>query len=146
MSDAEFISTYIADSATRGTNAAEAAKSEIREIDEMLNKAEQLKIRRMKLCSVLDHLGDDTYRRRRMNTIQSSEDIDVNNNAELIHNIIKVVSENSPIEVRDLIHKVGGYDQDILIHRALKWLGDQEIVSRDSEFRVQPGKNWKKEV
>jgi hypothetical protein len=146
MSVAEFISTYIADSATKGINAAEAAKSEIREIDEMLNKAEQLKIRRMRLCSVLDHLGDDTYRRRRMNTTQSSEDIDVNNNAELLQNIISVVSENSPIEVRDLIHKVGGYDQDILIHRALKWLGDQEIVSRDSEFRVQPGKNWKKEV
>ena len=146
MSDAEFISKYIADSAIKGFNAAESAKSEIHEIDETLNKAEQLKIRRMKLCSVLDHLGDDTYRRRRLNTTQLSEDIDVNNNAELLHKIIDVVEENSPIEVRDLIHKVGGYDQDILINRALKWLGDQEIVSRDSEFRVQPGKNWKKEV
>jgi hypothetical protein len=146
MSDAEFISTFIAESSIKGFNAAEAAKLEIQEIDETLNRAEQLKIRRMKLCSVLDHLGDYTYRRRRMNTTQSSEDIDVNNNTELLQKIIDVVGELSPIEVRDLIHKVGGYDQDILIMRALKWLGDQEIVSRDLEMRVQPGKNWKKEI
>lgn len=146
MSDAEFISTFIAESAASGANAAELAKQEIQNIDETLNRAEQLKIRRMKLCSVLDHLGDDTYRRRRMNTTQPSEDIDVQNNTELLQKIIDVVGEFSPIEVRDLVHKVGGYDQDILIMRALKWLGDQEIVSRDVDRRVQPGKNWKKEI
>ena len=146
MSDAAFISNFIADSAANGFNAATVAKEEIQSIDETLNRAEQLKIRRMKLCSVLDHLGDDTYRRRRMSTTQLSEDIDVENNTELLQKIIDVVGELSPIEVRDLIHKAGGYDQDILIHRALKWLGDQEIVSRDIDRRVQPGKNWKKEI
>ena len=146
MLDAAFISNFIAESSANGLDAATVAKEEIQSIDETLNNAEQLKIRRMKLCSVLDHLGDDTYRRRRMNTTQLSEDIDVENNAELLQKIIDVVGKLSPIEVRDLIHKVGGYDQDILIHRALKWLGDQEIVSRDVDRRVQQGKNWKKEI
>jgi hypothetical protein len=146
MSDVGFISKFIAESAAKGIDAKEIAKQEIQSIDEALNKAEELKVRRMKLCSVLDHLGDDTYRRRRTSTTQASEDIDIENNAELLKKIIDVVGEHSPIEVRDLINKSGGYDKDILIMRALKWLGDQEIVSRDSDRRVQPGKNWKKEI
>jgi hypothetical protein len=44
------------------------------------------------------------------------------------------------------VRKVGGYDQDSLIMRAVKLLGDQEIVSRDKDGRVQPGKNWEKEI
>jgi len=144
----EFIVKYIADAARKGENPADAAKSEIRDIDEALNKAERLKLRRMDLVSVLDHLGDDTYKRRRANATPSSDDIDVSSeeNKELLQNIRKAITTNGPILVRDLVRQVGGYDQDSLIMRAVKWLGDQEIVSRDSDGRVQPGKNWEKEI
>lgn len=143
-SDAEFIVKYIADA---GGSPAELAKREIQEIDETLAAAEKLKLRRMKLVAVLDHLGDDTYRRRRSSAIPSSDDIDTSSEdiKELLNNILEIVGDG-PIMVRDLIQKVGGYEQDALIMRAVKWLGDQEIVSRDSEGRVQPGKNWKREI
>jgi hypothetical protein len=145
---AEFIVKYIVDATSRGESPIDAAKSEIREIDEVLNGAERLKIRRMDLVSVLDHLGDDTYKRRRANATPSSDDIDVTSedNKELLLKIFKAITEHGPMLVRDLVRQVGGYDQDSLIMRAVKWLGDQEIVSRDSDGRVQPGKNWEKEI
>ena len=147
MSDAEFIVMYIADSAKNNVNAAEAAKEEIKNIDLKLNEAEKLKLRRMKLVSVLDHLGDDTYRRRRVNSIPSSDDIDISSDEikELIIKIKQSIKDSSK-NVRDLILSVGGYDQDALIMRIVKRLGDQEIVSRDSEGKIQPGKNWEKEI
>ncbi|MCK9567636.1 hypothetical protein M0R72_01640 [Candidatus Pacearchaeota archaeon] len=145
---AEFIVKYIAEAASKDENPADAAKAEIKTIDETLNIAEKLKIRRMQLVSVLDHLGDDTYKRRRANSTPSSDDIDVSSedNQELLQKIRTAISEFGPMLVRDLIREVGGYDQDSLIMRAVKWLGEQEIVSRDSEGRVQPGKFWEKDI
>ena len=146
--DAEFIVTFIADSARNGVSAVEAAKDEIQRIDNSLHQAELLKIRRMKLVSVLDHLGDETYRRRRVNSTPSSDDIDVSSDdiKDLLRKIKTAIEENGPIMVRDLTLKVGGYDIDALIMRSVKWLGDQEIVSRDDQGRVQQGKNWKREI
>jgi hypothetical protein len=145
---AEFIVKYIAEAASKGINPADAAKDEIKTIGETLKEAETLKIRLMNLVSVLDHLGDDTYKRRRANATPSSDDIDVSSddNKELLTKIRMAISESGPMLVRDLIREVGGYDQDSLIMRAVKWLGEQEIVSRDSEGRVQPGKFWEKEI
>jgi hypothetical protein len=142
-SDPEFIVTFIAKAAEKGLGAAEAAKQEIEEIDTQLHEAESLKIRRMKLISVLDHFGDDTYRRRRTISVPSSDDINDSSPEflELAKKIETAISQG-PLTIRDLILRVGSYDQDILIMRAVKWLGDQEIVSRDDQGRVMPGKNW----
>jgi hypothetical protein len=143
-SDAEFIVTYIAETASKGT--IESAKNEIKEIDKVLNEAEKLKIRRMKLVSVLDHLGDNTYKRRRTNSTPLSEDIDISSDEikELIEKILSTIDRLGSLSVRELVLNVGGYDQDVLIMRAVKFLGEQEIVSRDSEGKIQPGKNWKR--
>jgi hypothetical protein len=148
VSEAEFIVKFIAKSAGNGEDPANAAKEEIKEIDETLGKAEKLKVRRMKLLSVLDYLGDDTYKRRRSISTQSTDDVDSSSVdfTEIVEKIKLAIYNKGPLEVRDLTLEVGGYDQDILIMRAVKWLGDQEIVSRDESGRVQPGKNWKKEI
>jgi hypothetical protein len=144
---AEFIVKFIAESAKNGVDPIEVARVEIQSIDNKLNEAEVLKIRRMNLVSVLDYLGDDTYRRRRMSATPSSDDIDVSSDdmKDLIDKITQAISDDGSIGVRDLIRKVGGYEQDALIMRTVKFLGDQEIVSRDSEGKIQPGKNWKLE-
>jgi len=141
--DPEFVVTFIAKAAEKGMNALDAAKQEIEEIDTQLHEAEKLKIRRMKLISVLDHFGDDTYRRRRSIAIPTSDDIKDSSPEflELTKKIESAISKG-PLTIRDLILEVGSYDQDVLIMRAVKWLGDQEIVSRDDQGRVMPGKNW----
>jgi len=137
MSDPEFIANFISECARNSVDVLSSAKSEIENIDELLNNAELLKIRRMKLVSVLDHLGDDTYRRRRASYIPVTEDIDFKSpeHKDLIDKIIRQISFG-PISVNNLIPKVGSYDNDYLILRAVKWLGEQEIISRDSEKRL----------
>jgi hypothetical protein len=148
MSAAEFVVSFIAEVVSVGGNPVETAKEEIVSIDNILNESERLKIRRMGLVSVLEHLGDDTYRRRRNNSIPSSDDIDISSDdmKDLIVLILEKIETSGPIMVGDLVRAVGGYDMDTLIMRAVKWLGEQEIVSRDDQGRVQKGKNWKKEL
>jgi len=142
-SDGAFIVKFIAEAAGKDLNAIDAAKQEIAEIDLKLQEAEKLKLRRMKLVSVLDHFGDDTYRRRRNTSVPASEDIDSDSqDADLRQKIISAITSKGPLHVRELVLEVGGYDQDILIMRAVKKLGDQEVISRDAEGRVQRGKNW----
>jgi hypothetical protein len=145
---AEFIAQYISDAVSNNTSPIEVAKLEIQEIDRKLNEAENLKLRRMLLVSVLDQLGDDTYKRRRASATPSSDDIDIScaENRELSTKICDVILEFGSVSVRDLVRKVGGYDQDSLIMRVVKFLGDQEIVSRDVDGKVQPGKNWEMRV
>lgn len=142
--DGAFVVKFIAESAGKGMNAIDVAKQEIEEIDNHLQEAERLKLRRMKLVSVLDHFGDDTYRRRRTTNTPASEDIEVSSDEfkGLKDKIVSAIAEKGPLTVRELILEVGSYDQDTLIMRAVKWLGEQEVVSRDSEGRVQRGKNW----
>jgi hypothetical protein len=144
MIKGEFIVKFIAEAAGKGKSAVEAALEEISDIDEKLNEAEKLKLRRMNLVDVLNHFGDETYRRRRNVNIPSSDDIDSSSSQfiELRDKIVQAIETRGPMNVRDLILEVGSYDQDALIMRAVKALGDAEIVSRDNEGRVVPGRNW----
>ncbi len=98
----------------------------------------------MNLVEVLNHFGDETYRRRRNVSIPSSDDIDHSSSefSEIREKIIKAIGVKGPLNIRDLILEVGSYDQDALIMRAVKSLGESEIVSRDADGRVVPGKNW----
>jgi hypothetical protein len=143
MSDGEFIVKFIAEKSSIGANPVEAAKKEISEIDIKLHEADALKLRRLKLISVLDHFGDDSYRRRKTSSIKESEDIeDTSKKFNDIKDKIKEAIKDEPISVRDLIQKIGTYDQDVLIMRAVKSLGEDEIISRDSEGKVKKGKNY----
>jgi hypothetical protein len=144
MNKGEFIVKFIAESAAKGMSALDAAKEEIEEIDKELHEAEKKKIRRMNLIEVLNHFGDETHRRRRNGNVPSSDDIDISSEdiQKLRQKIIAAVGAKGALNIRDLIIEVGSYDQDTLIMRTVKQLGDQEIVSRDSEGRVVPGKNW----
>jgi coenzyme F420-reducing hydrogenase delta subunit len=140
--DGEFIVKFIAEASRKGMSAVEAAQQEIDNIDEHLQEAERLKLRRMKLITVLEHLGDESHRRRRTTNVPVSGDIDDNSFEEFKDKIKTAIEERGPLTVNELILEVGSYDQDTLIMRAVKWMGDEEIVSRDKEGRVQPGKNW----
>lgn len=143
-SNGEFIVKFIAEAAGKAMSAVDAAKKEIGQIDEKLQEAERLKLRRMNLLSVLEHFGDDTYRRRRNVSIPASEDIDDSSPefVELREKIIDAVAAKGPLNVRELILEVGSYDEDILINRTVKMMGDQEIIARDTQGRIVPGKNW----
>lgn len=142
--DGEFIVKFIAESAGNGKQPIEAAKEEISKIDISLLEAEKLKLRRMKLISVLEHFGDESHKRRRGVCIPASDDIDTSSDefSSLQERIKRAISEKGPLNVNELIRTVGSYDEDFLIMRAVKLLGEREVISRDDNGRVQPGKNW----
>lgn len=144
MNKGEFIVKFIAESAKKGKSAVEAAIEEIHEIDERLHAAERDKLRRMNLVEVCNHFGDETYRRRRNVNIPSSDDVDSSSSefSDLRDKIVQAIGSKGPMNIRELILEVGSYDQDTLIMRAVKALGESEIVSRDTEGRVIPGRNW----
>jgi hypothetical protein len=144
--DPEFIVKFIAETSKKGILALDAAKKEIEEIDEKLCEAERLKVRRMKLTSVLDHFGDTTYRRRRSIEIPASDDSEIPSEVlEFAEKIKSIPVDKFPLTVRDLILEIGSYDEDALIMRAVKWLGEQEIVERNDEKKIKPGRNWDNE-
>jgi len=142
--DGKFIVQFIAESSKKGLEALDAAKQEIEDIDTKLSTAEKLKLRRVQLIGVLDHFGDDSYRRRRTVNTPVSEDINYNSDEilDLRQKIKDVVEAEGPINVSDIIKSIASYDHDILIMRALKWMGDNDIVTRDDQGRVKPGANW----
>jgi len=134
-----FIVKYIADAVKNNLDPTDAAIAEIEEIDEKLHAAEELKIRRMKVLKVLDHFGNDTFRRRRTVSVPASEDVDEDEQLqELQKKILDVLSQypDRALDMRTIIQKVGSYDKDALVIRAVKNLGDEELVTRDDEKRV----------
>ena len=136
--DGAFIVKFIAGAARKDMTAIDAAKEEITDIDKKLHEAESLKLRRMKLILVLDHFGDDSYRRKRNVSVPSSEDIgNESEEFKLIRDKIMEAVGAGPLTIRELIVQVGSYDQDALIIRAVKSLGDDQLVSRDGNGRVQ---------
>lgn len=146
MIDPEFISDFISSCSQQKTSPIEAAKREIKEIDKQLAEAENLKVRRMNLLSVLETLGDESYKRKRASAIPSSDDIDISSDeiVELLVNICKIVEEHKSLLVKELIQKVGGYDQDALIMRSVKWLGEKEVLARTSDGKIVCGNKFGK--
>jgi hypothetical protein len=144
MIDPEFISDFISLCSQQKKPPIAAAKQEISEIDIQLAAAENLKVRRMNLLGVLDHLGDESHKRKRASAIPSSDDIDISSDeiVELLKKIYTIVGEEKSIFVKDLIRKVGGYDQDALIMRSVKFLGEKDILSRTSDGKIVCGKRF----
>lgn len=146
--DIEFVSSFIADAASKDQSPIELAKNEIAEIDNALSEAEKLKHRRMLLMSVLEFLDDSSFKRRRANSIPSSDDVDISSSdmRDLILKIKNVIKSKAPITVRNLIIEVGGYDNDALIMRTVKYLGEQDIIERNKSGQLLKGKCWNKEI
>jgi fructose-bisphosphate aldolase class 1 len=143
-SHGKFIVTFIADCVKKDLDPLAEAKNQIENIDNQLKNADILRLDRQKLVLVLDHFGDDSYKKRKnTNTplIDSGTSFDENPDVmkKLQEDIIQLVKTQSPLTVRDIILKVGGYDQDSLVYRTIKTLGEQDIVQRDSDGKVIPG-------
>jgi hypothetical protein len=149
VSDKRFVIKYIAEKSANGGNAVEACKAEIAEIDEKLHEADRLKLRRRLLVMVLDHLGDDSYKRKKASPSGeefvnvTSHEYEVSDAAlEIKKKIVEAVEANGAMMVHEIILTVGGYQQDETVIHAVKWLHDQDVLGRDDEKRVIPGPKW----
>lgn len=128
---------------TKVREEADAIKAELKLVDE---KRERLK----KLIAVLFHLGDDSVRVKRRIVNVPSIKLDDNSPEtiqkaiELRQKICEIIEMNHPISNRDLISKVGGYQEETIIYRAIKLLGERQIITRDKseEKKILPGNKW----
>lgn len=140
-SDGKFIVIYIKEAVEQDKDPLELAKQEIAEIDEILEDAARLKLRRMKLVSVLDHFGDESYRQKRTIEVPSSDDVEPSDNfIELTKAILREL-ENGPLSVHELTPRVSSYDQHPIVIRAIKWLGDKDLISRRQDKKLELKEN-----
>ena len=143
--DVRFISRYIAKCGKEDLDIPETAKKEIAEIDVYLSDAENKKLLRRQLVLVLDHFGDDSYKRRRKSlTPTASEDVDIDTEEmdAIQEKLIQAVEDGKSFSIRDLIRSVGTYDKDALIIRCVKLLGDREIFLRSEDEKIIRGPKY----
>jgi hypothetical protein len=147
--DAEFTLRYIAAQVSAGKDPADEVAKEISEIDQYLIEAEIKRLRRRSLSLVQDNLGGPKQKKRVANgsNPDNVEDLD---NTNLRQTIMDVVSAaNGPINNRDLINSVMKasekselYNQEPWILRTVKFLGENEVLSRDADNRIIKGPNF----
>jgi hypothetical protein len=141
---AKFVVKFISDSVKDGKQPVDAAISEISNIDQQLHAVEDLKLRRLGLMAVLDHLGDSTYKKVYQIKVEGSDDVEPSQELDgLKEKIISAIDKNGPMTVRELIQSVASYEQDSLVLRVVKLLGEEEMITRDDNGNIQKGANWK---
>lgn len=143
--DAVFVVQYISSIAEQDKSPLEEAKNEIAEIDLKLNEAEKLKLRRLRLSKVLDNLGDSSLKKvNNSNNCAMSGDVSFDSEecTSLKIKIQNFVSVNNGTTIRNIINAVGSYDQDALIIRLVKKLGEDGILSRDDNEKIICGDNF----
>ena len=144
------VSDYVIECAKIGITNHEAicvkAKEEIEEIKRFLHEADTKRIKMTKLMGVLQVLGDESIKRRKIQptlpVIESDNDVEA---AELRISICNILeSTGIPMTNRDIIQAVGKYKEDQKVFRAIKYLGERGIIKRDetSENRIIPGDKW----
>jgi hypothetical protein len=137
MNNSEFIIKYISEAAKSNKKPLDAAKDEVREIDSKLSETEPLKIRRMQLMDVIDHFGDSSFRKKRM-----QEDVEFADNFELKDKIKQIIAQNGPMNNRELIIALRGIETDAMVIRTVKNMGIEEILGRDENNLIVKGQNF----
>ena len=129
----------------------EMVKADIVEIDDQLSKADELKLRKRKLISVLEHCGDISFKRSRSSP--DIPDIDLDDDTEvareLRRNIVDLIGKYIALTNRELILKLGGraHGQDQRVLRAVKFLGERGVIERDrtgEEIKLVAGDKFDK--
>lgn len=147
--DAEFTLRYIAAQVSAGKDPADEVAKEISEIDQYLIEAEIKRLRRRSLSLVQDNLGGPKQKKRVANgsNPDNVEDLDNTNLRQIIMDVVSAA--NGPINNRDLINSVMKasekselYNQEPWILRTVKFLGENEVLSRDADNRIIKGPNF----
>lgn len=140
----EYISKLFAQGIKDWKGVCDHIKKRMEEIDAELHKADALRAEKIKLVGILHQLDDPSVKRKR--AIAQAPPIELDDNstdaAYLRYKICQVIETEGALANRDIIQKAGGYQQEQAIIRSIKFLGENKILSRDSERRHAPGPNW----
>jgi hypothetical protein len=140
----DYIQTCFAQGVVNFGEIAAKARARIEEIDKELAEADRLRAEKVKLTNVLRELHDDSVKRHR--AVPTAPAIELDDNGvpaqKLRYQICKVIGEDGALLNNDLMQKVCGYQEQQRFIRAVKFLGEKGILSRDEERRHVPGPNW----
>lgn len=115
----------------------------LEEIDKQLHAADALRIEKVELISIKRDLGMDSSKRSR--TQAPTIDLD-DNSKEMIdirQRICEALKEYGPLTNREVIQKIGSYAEESKYFRAIKFLGEQNVIQRNEQRKLVPGKNFK---
>jgi len=126
----------------------EEAIKQIKVNEDELIKADQIRIKIYNLRKVLKQFNHETVRKIRSNRLRdvskayiNTSELDlIKNYAINICNYIEKNGPSSPHQIRDAI---GSYEDHVKIYGAMKWLGEKNIITRDSSgLKFLKGNNW----
>lgn len=118
------------------------ALSRLAEIDIILAKADELRIEKVNLKEVLSGLGVEE------NKNQDPIKLDLDENSEefvlLRQKICEEIEKAGSLTNREIISRVGSYQEDHKVIRAVKNLGTKEIIQRNKNLGnvIVPGPKW----
>lgn len=129
------------------TRLKEDIETTAKKLEDKLNEADQFRSEKARLTAILRTL-DETPKVGRKKKVEAVPTIDFDDNSQdsrkLQRSICSVIEERGAMANRDLISKVGSYNNERQIIRAIKYLGENEILARDLNRKHVPGKAWDK--
>lgn len=145
-----FVINFIDECNTKGFSKAsdiiKEARKEISKIEKEIKEIERKKEKIKFYYAVINQMGESSLNKRKTVEKISSMMNDSSEDAiELRKKICRLIekSENG-LTNRQIIKEIGGYKEDAKIYRAIKFLGEREIIKRNNstENKLIPGNNW----
>ena len=127
MKTTKIISEYIARCAKQGISSPaeirEHVIQHIAEIDQKLLNFDSLRIERAKHQKILEHFDEYLNTEAQTSTLADSE------TETFKVKITEILKESGPLTNREIISKFG-YNADVKVIRALKWMHEQNLIQR----------------
>lgn len=149
MSD-DFVSDFISECVSKDIFSAsqicEEAIRQMKDHEEELIKADQLRLRIYNLRKVLKQFSHETVRKIRSNRLAEPANITAEADDNIKKFAIKVceyIEDNGPSLPPQIRDAIGTYEDHSRIYGAMKWLGENGVIVRDSAgAKFLKGKNW----
>lgn len=144
------ISDYIVECNKNGIDSIEeiclVSKKEIEQIKEYLHLADAKRVRMSLLAAVISSVSNTSPSKRKLQPVINHIDDDSDEAKELRVKICQIIEENGPMNNREIIQAIGKYQEDQKIFRAIKYLGEHNIIKRDSmmDNKIVQGDSWDK--
>lgn len=144
----EFVSDYLIDlklekNIYKPDDVIEYVKNELNDIEQKLKEADDLRLRKIDLLYVLNHYQGSKQRKSAVPLLNLADDSE--KQRQLRIDICKIIEEKGSLTNREIINKVGSYQQDAEVFLAIKWLGEHNIIKREndgSEIKNVQGEKW----
>lgn len=148
MSDPNFMVNFVKSCVANGSNTTEAmieaAQDQIKNIDSKLKTMEALKIKKIKLQSVLKQLG--TPKQEKQDAADWDFSLELSQmddyRRDLMASICNYIEEHpccKPTEIRDA---VASYEEQNQIYWAIKWLSGRNVIGYDDNRSIIKGADW----